>query len=346
MEGVRRQHDRLAHAVTFQDGVAGALLPFGEGLDQQRRRARNEQAHPLCGFSREGRLGQHAHIQRGYAHEHGGLAHAGDDGPGVEPVQPYHLAAIEQRRMNGHEQAMHVEDRQRVDEHVAPAVRPSGSRPAPVVLQHHGVGPHVAVRQHRAFAAPGGTTGVEDGSQVVVVLDSRGVAIVAAGRALQQGAGAIVAQGEHVFRARSEGDLADPAKIFRAANHHGGLGIADEILDFGALVSRVQRQEHIACAQRGEVQQHGFDRFFDLHRHPAALGQLQRGEQVGHHRRCAVKVAPRITQPGPAGIGGFDGDGVQVGGERGAQRDKKVQIAHVRSGCGLRKRVCACPGRR
>jgi hypothetical protein len=34
-------------------------------------------------------------------------------------VQPDHLAAIEQRTMNGHEQAVHVEDRQRVDQHVA-----------------------------------------------------------------------------------------------------------------------------------------------------------------------------------------------------------------------------------
>jgi hypothetical protein len=28
MAGVGREHDRLAHAVAFQDGVAGALLPF------------------------------------------------------------------------------------------------------------------------------------------------------------------------------------------------------------------------------------------------------------------------------------------------------------------------------
>ena len=43
--GVGRQHRRLRHAVALQNGVAGALLPLREGVEQQRRRARDEQAH-------------------------------------------------------------------------------------------------------------------------------------------------------------------------------------------------------------------------------------------------------------------------------------------------------------
>jgi hypothetical protein len=46
--------------------------------------------------------------------------HARDARPWGRTGQPDHLAAIEQRAVNGHEQAVHVEDRQRVDEHVAP----------------------------------------------------------------------------------------------------------------------------------------------------------------------------------------------------------------------------------
>jgi hypothetical protein len=64
--------------------VAGALLPVVEGLDQQRRRAADEQAHVARGLARERGLGQHAHVQRGHAHEHGGSRHARDDGLGVE----------------------------------------------------------------------------------------------------------------------------------------------------------------------------------------------------------------------------------------------------------------------
>jgi hypothetical protein len=48
-------------------------------------------------------------------------------------------AAVEQRAVAGHEQAVHVEDRQRVDEHVARS-------PVPVALQHAGIAQQVAVR--------------------------------------------------------------------------------------------------------------------------------------------------------------------------------------------------------
>ena len=78
-----------------------------------------------------------------------------------------------------------------------------------------------------------------------------------------------------MLRAQGEGDFADPAKVAGAAHHHGGLGVADEVFDLGALVGGVERQEHVARAQRGQVQGHGFDGqiFFDLHGHAAAFGQ-------------------------------------------------------------------------
>eukprot|EP01136_Pigoraptor_vietnamica_P034513 Opistho-1_new@98565 len=48
--GVAGEHDGFAHAVALQDGVACALLPFGKGLDQQRGRPCDEQAHVLGGI--------------------------------------------------------------------------------------------------------------------------------------------------------------------------------------------------------------------------------------------------------------------------------------------------------
>ena len=52
------------------------------------------------------------------------FAHRFDGQLRVELAEPDHLAAIEQRAVQRHEQAVHVEDRQRVDQHVAPRLQP------------------------------------------------------------------------------------------------------------------------------------------------------------------------------------------------------------------------------
>jgi len=62
---------------------------------------------------------------------------------------------------------------------------------------------------------------------------------------------AVIVQGKHTLCAGLEGDLADPTKVVAAADHHGRFGIADEVFHLSALVSRVQRQEHIARTQSG-----------------------------------------------------------------------------------------------
>jgi hypothetical protein len=43
-------------------------------------------------------------------------------------------------------------------------------------------------------------------------------------------------------------------KFLRRADHHRRLGVADEVGHLGRLVGGVQRQEHMAGAQRGQVQ--------------------------------------------------------------------------------------------
>ena len=55
---------------------------------------------------------------------------------------------------------MHVEDGQSVDQHIACA-------PAPVGFKCLGVAEQIAMRQHGTFAAPGCSTGVQNGSHVV-----------------------------------------------------------------------------------------------------------------------------------------------------------------------------------
>ena len=287
--GVGGEHGRLAHAVALQNRVAGAGLPVFEGLDQQRGRSGNEQAHARHRRARQRGLSEHAHIQGGHAHEHAGAGHVGNHPLGVKLGMPQHGAAIQQRPMQGHKQAMHMEDGQGVDQHIP-------RHPTPIVLQHAGIAEQVVVRQHRALAAPGGAAGVEDGGQIVGPTLGRRVLVAVVRGALEQAAGAVVVQGEHMARAGLKGNFAHPPKVFTGAHHHSGFGIAHKVSHLGALVSGVERQKHMACAQGGQIQQHGLDRLFHLHRHPRARGQIQIGEQIGQHGAGPLQVLPAVVQ--------------------------------------------------
>jgi len=256
---VRGEHDGLAHPVALQDGLASALLPLAEGLQQQRRGAGDEQAHVLRRFAGQRRFGQHPHVQRRHAHEDGGLAHLRDHQLRVELRQPDHLAA-----------------------------------------------------------------GVQNRRQLVGRSRHHVVAVAVVRRPLQQRAGAVVIEREDMAGSGLEGDLADPAEVPAATDHHGRFGVADEVFDLGALVGGVQRQEHVAGAQRRQVQQHRLDRFLHLHRDPGALGQAQRAQQVGQHGGGALQVAPGIDRA----VLGLHRRGLQVGGERGAQRGVQVVVRH------------------
>ena len=226
--------------------------------------------------------------------------------------------------MDGHKQTVYMEDGQSMDEHIATAFRATRLFPTPVILERERIAEHVAVREHRAFAAPGGAAGVEDRGQVIGLTRHRLVLVAVVRGPLQQAAGAVLAQCEHMLRPRLESDLADPAKVGRAANHDSRFGIADEILDLGALVGGVERQEHITSTQGRQVKHHRFDRFFDLHRHAAACGQVQRLQQIGHHGRGAVQVLPAVVQA----LVGFDRHRSQVGRKSSPQGRKQVLVGH------------------
>ena len=170
--------------------------------------------------------------------------------------------------MNGHEQAMHMKDGERVDEYIA-------GLEAPVVLERDGIAQQVAVRQHGPLAAARGAAGVQNGGEVIHPLVNRLVNVGMGRGTIEQAARAVVAQCEDMLRARLEGDLGHPAKVARRAHHHSGLGVAHKVFNLAALVGGIERQKHIARAQRGQIQQHRLDRLFDLHRHAAARRQLQ-----------------------------------------------------------------------
>jgi hypothetical protein len=225
--GVGGQHGGLAHAVALQNGVAGALLPFGEGLDQQGGRPGNEQAHVFHRRLVERGLGQHAHIQRGHAHEHGGLACRAMARLGSNlAIQIILLPLISAPWMATNRPCTWKMGKAWIS--TSPGLRPTGCFPAPIVLERDGVAQQVAVREHGPLLRPVVPLVYRMAARSSAHMALPGVLVAVVRGALEQAAGAVVAQGEHMLRARLEGNFADPAKVGRAAHHHSRFGIANE----------------------------------------------------------------------------------------------------------------------
>ncbi|MNI31128.1 hypothetical protein D3C73_850010 [compost metagenome] len=219
--------------------------------------------------------------------------------------------------MRGHEQAVHVEDGQHVQQHVVFA-------PAPIFVQHLRVGGQIAVRQHRALAAAGGAGRVQDGGQVFRLALHGLERLRQAARSVQQRARAVFVQRVDVRAAGLVGGALHPVLVLAGADHDGRLGIAQEVLDLGFAIGRVQRQVHQAGAQGGQVQQQRFRRLFYLHRHARPVGQVQRRQQVGQARGGAVDVIPGVFK-----VGRFQRDFAAVFGKAALQDSIEIGVAHL-----------------
>ena len=104
--------------------MAGALAPGLVRLGEQRRRAGDEQAHVRCRLAVQAVLLQQAHIEGRHAHQRGGARQRGDDRAGSNFGWKIIAAPAMQDDIGGDEQAVRVEDRQRVDQHVVAGEAP------------------------------------------------------------------------------------------------------------------------------------------------------------------------------------------------------------------------------
>ena len=236
--GVGRQHHGLAHAVALEDGVAGALAPGVEGLDQQRRRARDEHAHRGAGLSRQRRLGEHAHVQRGHAHEHGGVGHLRNAGLGVEAVEPDHLGAGQQRTVAGDEQAVHMEDRQRVDQHIARLPAP----PAHAACAHCSAGCRASASRPCCARWCRWCRGCAASSSAALNAGSCS-SLCCAARSSRLPLRSSFSVKTFCTPALNANGLSQ-AKLRPLHTTTRRLGVADEVLDLAGLVGGVQRQVH------------------------------------------------------------------------------------------------------
>ena len=323
--GIGREHHGLAHAVALENALAGARLELAEGVGQQRRRTRDEQSHVRAGGRVEPGFVEQAHVHGGHTHEDSGARKVAHHLSRVELRQPDHLAAARERAVTRDEQPVHVKDRQCVQQHVA-------RTPAPVLLERERIRGEVAVREHRALAATGGARGVENGREVVGATAHGLESIAARGRCREQRTGAVVAQREEVPHAVAARDRRDPRFVGGAAHDQPRLGVAHEVLHFGALVGRVQRQIHEPRAKRCQIEHQRLGRLVHLHRNPGATRQAQRSKQVCEHRARALEVGPGVEQA----LARLDTAGRGVG--RKARRQLRVEVRVAR---GLRRAASA-----
>ena len=304
--------------------MAGAALKRGKGLGQQRCGAGHEEADVAADMAVEARLRQQPHVVRGHAHHHGGARKTAHYLGRIELRQEQHARAGQQRRVRGHEQAMHVEQRQRMQQHVLVAGLALFLE-APELVEHQRIGTQVAVAEHRALAAAGGARGVQDGRQILGLARNRGKAVGKRRCQPEQRSVALLAECDHV---RHPGDARQRRQFgltLGRADEHRRLRIAQEVIDLRRLIGGVQRHVDQTGPQRRQVEHQSLRRLLDLHGHArrraVGLGrQVQAGQPAGQPRARVVQVAPRIQQA----LLGLNADAIEVA--RQARLDKRIKV--------------------
>ncbi len=227
--GIGRVHERLAHPVAFENRVPGALAKLAMCFREQRGGPGHEQSDVRGSFAREGRMLQQSCVERGHAHHHRRFRQQPHHLVGVELRQKQHRAAGREHGVDRDEQAMHMEDRQGVQQHVV-------CRESPRLCERERIRREIRARQHRALRAAGGPGRIEQRCEIGLLRVCR--------RAGQLGF--IV----HELRQRDTtvGNTDCDLRI----------RIAQEVFDLGSRVRGIRRHEDSAQAQTRQIQR---DRF-------------------------------------------------------------------------------------
>ena len=98
--------------------MAAALLPLAVGIGQQRGGAGHEQAHVARRVCGEARVVQQAGVEGRHPHHHRGARQPAENVAGIEFRQQDHRSASRQADIGGDEQAVDMEERQRMQQHV------------------------------------------------------------------------------------------------------------------------------------------------------------------------------------------------------------------------------------
>ncbi len=252
--------------------MPGARLEIDERLLEQWCRPRDEQPDVVGLLLAEVALPEQARVIRRYAHQHRALRQIAHDLADVVAGQPAHAGAGQQRAADGDEQAVDVEDRQRVQQAI-------GIAESPGLHQRLGVSQQVRVRQHDALRHARRARRIEQRGHVVPVARHDGRVRRRLVGTLGQRATAVAVEREYEARTRGVGDVLDRGFPLRVADHGGRLGVVQEVLEFCRRVRHVEWVKDEATAQAGQVQAKRFGGFLDLDRHPVAWLDAEAAEQ-------------------------------------------------------------------
>ena len=161
--------------------MARARFEFDMGLGEQRRAARDEQPDVRNQRTVEARVGEQSRVEGRHAHHRRRPGHAGDKVVDVERRQEDHRAAGKQDHIGRDEQAVGVEDRQGVQQHVV-------AREAPGFDQCFGVRQQIVVGQHGALRAPRRAGRVEQCREIIGAAGRRRIAAGLVARAVGKAA--------------------------------------------------------------------------------------------------------------------------------------------------------------
>ncbi len=217
---------------------------------------------------------QEPRVEGRHAHQHRRARRHGQDLAGVEPGQEKQRTAADEQHVDGHEQSVHVIDRQGVDQHVL-------LREAPGVDQRPGVGRQVGVGQHRPLGPAGGAGGVDDGGEIIVRAGDR--LELRRLDCSQFGERALARLVEGLDpRAREAGDFLHALARLGIADDQPRLGVPDEVADLRERIGRVEGQIDRPRPQRRQVEHEVAGRLLHLHGDPFAGLDAGPNQGVGH----------------------------------------------------------------
>ena len=183
--------------------------------------------------------------------------------------------------MHGDEQAVHVIDRQRVQQHVA-------AREAPGLDERQRIRRQIAVRERSALRPAGRARRVENCREVVRPrhhgFESGGFGC----RTVVQFAAAVRVDRQHRRFVR---DRRHGAKRFGPADDDARLCVVEKELELGPLVARIERQIDESCAQAREIERQHAPVLVGLHGNAVAGHAAGPNQRVREPCRFVGKVA-------------------------------------------------------
>ena len=210
-----------------------------------------------------------------------------------------------------------MKNRQRVNE-------PVRGTEAPALDKGQRVRRQVLMRQHRPFRAAGRARGVEDRRQIVACARDRLERGRRGGDSPGEGSIALHAEAFDPRQAELQRERPDRLELIGAAENERGLGVAEEIFEFGKRIGGVQRQEDRAGAKARERDHDHVGRFVDLRRDPVAGLDAKRDKRMSRLGRAGEKLA--VSQR--RGVGGLERELLRVRRPRG---DEIEEIGGMRS---------------